>query len=82
MSRKKLGVRVSFTHPRSPWERSTNKNTNDLIGQFFPKGADFRKASRYEVKKARGLLNGRPRAMLNFQKPYGYLINLIATLLR
>jgi len=51
------GVKVYFTYPRSPWERGTNENTNVLIRQFFPKGTDFNKASRYEIKKVQDLLN-------------------------
>ena len=64
------GVKVYFAHPRSPWERGTNENTNGLIRQFFPKGTDFNKVSRYEVKKVQNLLNGRPRQTLNFRKPF------------
>ena len=71
------GVKVYFAHPRSPWERGTNENTNGLIRQFFPKGTDFNKVSRYEVKKAQNLLNGRPRQALNFQKPYEVFNQLI-----
>ncbi|MBU1706186.1 IS30 family transposase [Patescibacteria group bacterium] len=71
------GVKVYFAHPRSPWERGTNENTNGLIRQFFPKGTDFNKVSRYEIKKAQHLLNGRPRAALNFQKPYEVFNQLI-----
>ncbi len=71
------GVKVYFAHPRSPWERGTNENTNGLIRQFFPKGTDFNKVSRYEVKKAQHLLNGRPRAALDFQKPYEVFNQLI-----
>jgi len=71
------GVKVFFAHPRSPWERGTNENTNGLIRQFFPKGTDFNKVSRYEVKKAQDLLNGRPRQALGFQKPYEVFKQLI-----
>jgi IS30 family transposase len=71
------GVKVYFAHPRSPWERGTNENTNGLIRQFFPKGTDFSKVSRYEVKKVQDLLNGRPRAALGFRKPYQVFNELI-----
>ena len=64
------GVKVYFAHPRSPWERGTNENTNGLIRQFFPKGTEFNKISRYKVKKVQDLLNGRPRQALSFEKPY------------
>jgi len=71
------GVKVYFAHPRSPWERGTNENTNGLIRQFFPKGTDFNKVSRKEIKKVQNLLNGRPRAALNFQKPFEVFNQLI-----
>ena len=71
------GIKVYFAHPRSPWERGTNENTNGLIRQFFPKGTDFHKVTRYEVKKVQDLLNGRPRQALGFQKPYEVFNQLI-----
>jgi len=71
------GVKVYFAHPRSPWERGTNENTNGLIRQFFSKGTNFNKVSRYEVKKVQDLLNGRPRQALDFQKPYEVFNQLI-----
>lgn len=74
---KLTGIKVYFAHPKSPWERGTNENTNGLIRQFFPKGTDFDKVSRREVKKAQHLLNGRPRAALDFRKPYEVFNQLI-----
>lgn len=71
------GIKVYFAHPRSPWERGTNENTNGLIRQFFPKGTDFNKVSRYEIKKVQDLLNERPRQALNFRKPYEVFNQLI-----
>ncbi|HDS05818.1 MAG TPA: IS30 family transposase, partial [Deltaproteobacteria bacterium] len=40
-----------------------------LIRQFFPKGTDFNKVSRREIKKVQNMLNGRPRKTLNWEKP-------------
>ncbi len=74
---KLTGIKVYFAHPRSPWERGTNENTNGLIRQFFPKGTDFNKVARKEVKKAQHLLNGRPRAALGFRKPFEVFNELI-----
>lgn len=65
----KTKIKVYFSHARSPWERGTNENTNGLIRQFFPKGTDFTKVSRKEIKQVEKLLNGRPRKVLRWKKP-------------
>lgn len=67
---KQTNIKVYFAHPGSPWERGTNENTNGLVRQFFPKGTNFNKVSRREIKKVQHLLNGRPRKILNWQTPY------------
>jgi IS30 family transposase len=78
---KETKIKVYFAHPGSPWERGTNENTNGLIRQFFPKGTEFDKVSRREIKQVQGLLNGRPRKVLNWMKPdemFNELINKVA----
>jgi len=71
------GIQVYFAHSRSPWERGTNENTNGLIRQYFPKGTEFNKVSRYMIKRAQNRLNGRPRKVLNWETPYEAFNKLI-----
>ena len=70
-------MQVYFAHPGSPWERGTNENTNGMIRQFFPKGTDFSKVSRREVKRVQHLLNGRPRKVLAYATPYEVFHSLL-----
>jgi len=70
-------MKVYFAHPRSPWERGTNENTNGLIRQFFPKGTNFNEVTRKEIKHAQDLLNGRPRKTLDWKTPYEAMEQLL-----
>ena len=72
------GIIVYFAHPASPWERGTNENTNGLIRQYFPKGTDFSKVSRYQIKRVQRRLNDRPRAVLDYEKPDEVINRLVA----
>jgi IS30 family transposase len=72
------GIQVYFAHPGSPWERGTNENTNGLIRQYFPKGTDFSKVSRYQIKRVQRRLNNRPRSVQHYDKPEEIINRLVA----
>lgn len=74
----KTRIKVFFAHPGCPWERGTNENTNGLIRQFFPKGTDFSQISYQRIKQVQDLLNGRPRKVLGWRKPYQVFNQLVA----
>ncbi|WP_422655574.1 hypothetical protein [Marinobacter antarcticus] len=40
-----------FCDPYRSSQRGTNENTNDLIRQYFPKGTDFRKITKAQLKQ-------------------------------
>jgi IS30 family transposase len=63
------GIEVYFAKPYAAWQRGTNENTNGLLRQFFPKGTDFTRISRYEVARVETLLNERPRRRLGYRTP-------------
>lgn len=60
---------VYFADPHSPWQRGSNENMNGLLREFFPKGSDLGSVSAEEVRRVEGLLNGRPKEVLLFEKP-------------
>lgn len=66
---KETNITVYFAHPHSPWERGTNENTNALVRQFFPKGTDFNKITKEQLKEVQELLNDRPRKVHDFYTP-------------
>ena len=71
-----LGIDFYFTHPYSSWEKGTNKNTNGLIRQYFPKGTDFNYISDQAILVVENELNHRPRKCLNYKKPIEILASI------
>jgi IS30 family transposase len=62
-------VDVYFAHPRSPWERGINKNTNGLLRQYPPQGTDLSAYSQEQLDDIAWLLNKRPRKSLGRKAP-------------
>lgn len=65
-----LGVEFYFAHPRSPWQRGTNENTNGLLREYFPKGKSLDDVSEEEVRMVYDKLNRRPRKRLGYRTPF------------
>ena len=71
-------IKVYFAHPHSPWERGTSENTNMLVRDFLPKGSDFTNITKKKLKNIQGMLNGRPRKVLNWYTPHEAFTKTIA----
>lgn len=71
------GVAVYFCDPHSPWQRGTVENTNRLLRQYFPRGADYSPLSEADLDLVADELNQRPRKTLDYRTPAEILNELI-----
>lgn len=66
---RQTGMKVFFAHPRSPWERGINENTNGLLRKYLPKGSDLSVYSQGQLDEFAFELNARPRKSLGWKCP-------------
>lgn len=71
-------VPVYFCNPASPWQRGSNENTNGLLRQYFPKGADLNVYDSARLDEVAAQLNARPRKTLDWDTPAQRLDSLLA----
>jgi IS30 family transposase len=79
---RRLELRVFFADPHSPWQRPANENTNGLIRQYLPRGADLSVYSQAQLDDLAWRINNRPHRALDFEAPtevYDRLINELDT---
>jgi IS30 family transposase len=68
---------VYFCDPYSPWQRGSNENTNGLLRQYLPKGADLSQFSQAQLNRIARELNERPRETLGFRTPVDTLEQML-----
>lgn len=63
------GVPVYYCDPQSSWQKGTNKDTNSLVRQYFPKKTCLAQHTQEALDKVTAQLNSRPRKTLSFRTP-------------
>jgi IS30 family transposase len=64
-----IGIKCYFAQPYAAWQRGSNEQVNGLVRRYLPKGTDFSKIDKDQIKKIEKLINNRPRKCLGFKTP-------------
>ena len=74
----KLGIKCYFADPYAAWQRGSNEQINGLVRRYLPKGTDFSKIDKDQIKKIEKLINNRPRKCLGFKTPLEVARSIVA----
>lgn len=66
---KLLGLKIYFCHPYHSWEKGGVENVNKFIRKYIPKGSDFSRYSKTEIKLLEEKCNQRFMKCLNYATP-------------
>lgn len=72
---KKKRTKVYYCHPYSSCERGSNENANRLIRRHIPKGVNFDKKSKTEIKEIETWINNYPRKIFEYDTAENQFIN-------
>jgi IS30 family transposase len=64
-----IGILCYFCDPYSAWQRGTNENRNGMVRRYFPKGTDFSRLTRAEIRRVESTINNRPMKCLGYRTP-------------
>jgi len=73
-----LGTKCYFAQPYAAWQRGSNEQINGLVRRYLPKGTDFSKIDKEQIKKIERLINNRPRKCLGFKTPLEAARSIVA----
>ncbi len=62
-------VKLCFPLPHHSWERGTNKNTNGLLQEYFPKGKNISHIPDSYIQEKFDERNKRPRKCPGYRTP-------------
>ena len=58
---------VYYADSYSAWQKGMNENCNGILRRFIPKGTDLNKISSSKLEDILKKINGKPRAILNYE---------------
>jgi IS30 family transposase len=64
-----LDLRIYFADAYKSCQRGRNENANGLVRDYYPKGTDFKKITKRDLREVEDILNNRSRKRYNWNSP-------------